>query len=97
VEEPADGVVDGLRLGEGLVATLVGNDPKTSSDKTGSYGIGRPESETSGSIQVRVREVEGVDEWVGVLDALVEATQEEEVPDTVGRKRRQKRRPCSRH
>ena len=39
VKDPADGVVDKLGLGVGLVTALVGENPKTGGDETCPEGI----------------------------------------------------------
>ena len=46
VNNPAGEVVDQVGVGEGAVATLVGNDPETSANKTLDNGVDSPESGT---------------------------------------------------
>ena len=45
MEDPADGIVNELGLGIGLVTAFVGDDPKTGGDETGPEGIQGPERE----------------------------------------------------
>lgn len=49
VEDPAGDVVDEARVGEGAVATLVGNDPETGSEETLEDGVDGPETSTGRS------------------------------------------------
>lgn len=66
--EPADGVVQCLRWREGLVTTLVGEDPETGTRQTLHDGVERPETGSDGRgcdvlrRTVVVEEVEGTGE-----------------------------------
>ena len=44
MEDPTDGVVESLGRREGLVTTLVGNNPKTSTEQTLEDGVESPEA-----------------------------------------------------
>ena len=83
MQDPADGVVDRLRRREGLVATLVGDDPETSGEETDEEGVQSPVGEVEGGVEGGMGEVEGggVDEGVGVHGGLVHGGDDYEVPD----------------
>lgn len=49
VKNPAGDIVDESRIGEGTVATLVSNNPKTSAEETLEDGVDGPETSTGGS------------------------------------------------
>lgn len=58
MEDPADGIVDELGLGVGLVATFMGDDPKAGGDETSPEGIQRPEGELGSPVKDRVWELD---------------------------------------
>ena len=62
MEDEANGVVDGLGFGEGLVATLVGDDPEAGGEETCPEAVDCPESESGGAVGVGVGE--GDDGWI---------------------------------
>lgn len=82
MQEPADNMVDGLRLRERLMPALVGDDPKACAYKARGYGVGAPESKRCSRVKgwARQRQVLGSDQRVQELGALVEASKEQEVP-----------------
>ena len=55
VKDPANEVVHSFGLGEGLVAALMGNNPKTSGEKTNPKAVNSPESEAGKGVEVWVR------------------------------------------
>lgn len=83
VKNPSNGVVDGFGLGEGLVATLVGNNPQAGCEKAGEETIDGPESEAGKGVKGGVRKIEGsgVDERVGESGSLVDDANDSEVPE----------------
>jgi hypothetical protein len=83
VEDEADGVVNGLGLGESLVATLVGDDPEASREETSPEGVESPESESGERVGVGVGELDHgwIDEGIEVLCGLVDAADDKEVPE----------------
>lgn len=79
VAEPADKVVQGLAVREGLVAALVGKNPETGTDKTLDDGVESPQTPTDavrgnvlGSDKL-VEEVESADQGDDVTGNVVEA------------------------
>lgn len=74
VEEPASHIVNELRVREGAVAALVGNDPEASTEETLEDGVQAPESNADGlggnclSRHVVVEDVEGGGEANDVAD-----------------------------
>lgn len=66
MKDPSDGVVDELGLGEGLMTTLVGNNPKTSGKKSCRKAVQSPESKAGDRVQHWVGQCQcrGVDERV---------------------------------
>lgn len=85
VDEPTDGVVDGLRLGEGLVTTLVPDDPEAGPKEARPEPIQSPKREAERCIEVRVgkRESSGSNERVQVSGTLVEAENDKGIPNAV--------------
>jgi hypothetical protein len=83
VQDPSDGVVDGLGLGKGLMTAFMGNDPKTSGDQASGEPVHSPESDARSGIEIGRREAQvfGRDERVDICHTLVEASEEKEVPD----------------
>ena len=80
VAEPTNEVVQSLAVGEGLVTTLMGKNPETSTDKTLDDGVESPESPTStvrgndlGSNEL-VEEIESADKSDDVTGDVVEAS-----------------------
>lgn len=82
MEEPTDGVVDRLRLREGLVTALVSNDPEARGDEASSKGIQGPQREAQGGVEVGMgeRQVRGCDQRVRILGAFIEARKQDKVP-----------------
>ena len=85
MEDPANGVVDCLALGERLVTALVGDDPEAGHDEAVGERIQRPEREAGEGVEVRARQgdVLGRDECIKVIRSLPEGRDKEEVPDAV--------------
>lgn len=85
MDNPANGVVNGLGFGEGLMATFVTNDPEPSCKKTSPEAVERPEGETGEAVGIGMREVNnsGVNERVEEGRGLVNATNYESVPNAV--------------
>ena len=79
VAEPADGVVEGLGRGEGLVTALVSQHPKTGTDETLDNGVHGPETRSDGVRRDSlwrhkvVEEIEGGGEAGDVSGDIVEA------------------------
>ena len=84
MEDPTNGVVDKLGLGVGLVATFVGNDPKTGGDEASPEGIQGPERELGGTVENWVWELDNlrVDKAVEESRSFVDSSQGSEVRDT---------------
>ena len=84
MEDPANGVVDCLALGERLVTALVGNDPEASRKEADKEGVERPEHEARGGVEVGVgqRDVLWGEERVEEVGELVEAQDDDTVHDT---------------
>jgi len=87
VEDPADGVVHQLGLGEGLVTTFMGDDPKAGCDETGPEGVQRPEGELGGPVKDRVWELDDfrVDTGIEKRGSLVDSSQGSKIRDDVER------------
>jgi hypothetical protein len=59
VQHPADGIVDRLGLGEGLVATFVSDDPKASGHQTSGEAVQGPKCEPCEGIERRMGQPDG--------------------------------------
>ena len=86
MKDPADGIVHEFRLGVGLVATLVGDDPNASGDKASPEGIQRPERELSGSVEDREWELDDfrMDAGIEKSGNLVDSSQGSKIRDAEG-------------
>ena len=86
VEDPADGVVDGLALRERLVAALVGDDPEAGAEETDKEGVERPEGEARGGVEVGAgeRDVLWGDERVEVAGRGVDGANDDDVHEAGG-------------
>ena len=82
MENPADSVVDCFRLGEGLMSTLVSDNPNAGGEQTCPEAVQRPEGDSRGSVQVWVwqRDNGRIDEGFNVGGGLVDAPDHEQVP-----------------
>lgn len=85
MKDPSNCVVDKLRLRVCLVPALVRNNPETGGDKTDGESVQRPKREAGKGVQVRTGQgdVVGGDTRVEERGALVDNSQEDEIPDTV--------------
>ena len=54
MQNPTDGVVNRLRLGEGLMSTLMSDDPNACGEQTRPEAVQRPEGDSRSSVQVWV-------------------------------------------
>jgi hypothetical protein len=70
VEDPTDGVVDGLARRESLMSALVGDNPKTGSRKTDAETVESPQTELGHSVPCWARESDefGGDEGVQLVE-----------------------------
>jgi hypothetical protein len=76
MQNPADKVVDGLRLGKRLMTTFMCYDPKTGGKKASEKAIKRPKGETCKGIEewMGQSQLGRVDEWVKRDGGLVDAS-----------------------
>ena len=81
MEDPANGVVDCLALGERLVTALVGNDPEASRKEADKEGVERPEHEARGGVEVGVgqRDVLWGEERVEEVGELVDGADDHDI------------------
>lgn len=85
MQDPSNGVVDYLGVGESLVTTLMCENPDTSGDETGSERVHGPKSEGREGVQEGVRKVDVLwcDTRVQENCTFVNDCKQEEVPDAV--------------
>jgi hypothetical protein len=83
MKDPADGVVDELGLGVGLVTTLMSKDPNTGGDEASPKGIQRPERELGSSVENRVWELDDFRMDLGIekRGSLVDSSQGSKIRD----------------
>ena len=83
MEDPADGVVDELGLGVGLVTAFVGNNPKTGCDETCPEGIQRPKRKLGGAVEDWVWKLNDlrVDTGIEKSGSLVDSSQGNNIRD----------------
>jgi hypothetical protein len=83
MENPADGIVGQLGLGESLMATFMGDDPKASGNETSPEGIERPESELGSPVKDRVGQLDNfrMDTGIEISGGLVDSSQGSKIRD----------------
>jgi hypothetical protein len=85
MENPANCVVDGLGLREGLVTALVSNNPDTSGEQASEEGVESPQRDPCNGVESRVgkRNDSGVNESLEELGRLPNSSNDGEVPKHV--------------
>lgn len=85
MQSPTNTIVDKLGFREGLVTTLMANDPETSREETGPEAIQAPERETSEPVRERMGQVDNsrINECVQESRSLVDGANHKGVPKTV--------------
>lgn len=86
VQNPTDCVVDGLRVRECAMATLVGENPEAGAEQTDDEGVQRPEGEARSRVEDRIGQgdVLGAKERVEEVGALVHGADDGEVHNAGG-------------
>lgn len=84
MKHPSNRVVDGLGLGEGLVSTLVCNDPQASAKQSGDEAVQGPNGYASRRAQEGVRQDIRGDELRYPARSLVGACDSNNIPEAVG-------------
>lgn len=98
MEDPADEVVDELRLRERLVAAFMGNDPETCSDQASGKTVKGPEGKAGKGIvggRGKGNVIRG-EERFDICGGFINDTDEEEVPNAMYRCVARQTRSCAR-